>query len=256
MRMGGGPQQFGIDAEQVPDVLRRSTRGRARHPAASTSSPARRTSNAAIIAEAQRRTVDLVSELAEHLTDAGALPQPRRRLRHPVHREGPAARSRRRRGQPARASSTGRSPSGCPRRRRSSSSAATSSASAASTSRACSTARSPAARPTSSSTAGCTTSWRHPATSGRRSAATTRSSSATGSTRRRATRTSTVVGCLCTPLDLLGDDVELPAGRHRRPHRDLPAGRLRPDRQPDRVPRTPCTRRGPRLTLARRENTA
>ncbi|GGK98122.1 pyridoxal-dependent decarboxylase, exosortase A system-associated [Salinibacterium xinjiangense] len=66
MRMGGGPQQFGIDAELVPAVLRRySTAGLdiiGFHIFAGSQNL-----NAAIIAEAQRSTVDLVSQLAEHL---------------------------------------------------------------------------------------------------------------------------------------------------------------------------------------------
>ena len=66
MRMGGGPQQFGIDAETVPDVLKEY--GSAGldilgfHIFAGSQNL-----NAEIIAESQRRTVDLVSELAEHL---------------------------------------------------------------------------------------------------------------------------------------------------------------------------------------------
>ncbi len=66
MRMGGGPQQFGIDAEQVPAVLHEySTAGvdvLGFHVFAGSQNL-----NAATIAEAQRRTVDLVSALAEHL---------------------------------------------------------------------------------------------------------------------------------------------------------------------------------------------
>lgn len=66
MRMGGGPQQFGIDAEQVPQVLQAaSTMGvdvLGFHVFAGSQNL-----NAEIIAEAQRRTVDLTSELAEHL---------------------------------------------------------------------------------------------------------------------------------------------------------------------------------------------
>ncbi|TFD79430.1 pyridoxal-dependent decarboxylase, exosortase A system-associated [Cryobacterium fucosi] len=66
MRMGGGPQQFGIDAEQVPAVLREYATAGANvlgfHVFAGSQNL-----NAAIIAEAQRRTVDLVSGLAEHL---------------------------------------------------------------------------------------------------------------------------------------------------------------------------------------------
>ena len=66
MRMGGGPQQFGIDAEQVPAVLREYAAADANvlgfHVFAGSQNL-----NAEIIAEAQRRTVDLVSTLAEHL---------------------------------------------------------------------------------------------------------------------------------------------------------------------------------------------
>jgi diaminopimelate decarboxylase len=66
MRMGGGPQQFGIDAELVPEVLREYASAGLDilgfHIFAGSQNL-----NADIIAEAQRRTVDLVSELAEHL---------------------------------------------------------------------------------------------------------------------------------------------------------------------------------------------
>lgn len=66
MRMGGGPQQFGIDAEHVPAVLREYAAAGVNllgfHVFAGSQNL-----NAAIIAEAQRRTVDLVSQLAVHL---------------------------------------------------------------------------------------------------------------------------------------------------------------------------------------------
>ena len=66
MRMGGGPQQFGIDAEQVPDVLTHYASAGLDilgfHIFAGSQNL-----NADIIAESQRRTVDLVSELAEYL---------------------------------------------------------------------------------------------------------------------------------------------------------------------------------------------
>ncbi|SDU50292.1 pyridoxal-dependent decarboxylase, exosortase A system-associated [Jiangella alkaliphila] len=66
MRMGGGPQQFGIDAEQVPGVLREFAAAGLNwlgfHVFAGSQNL-----NAEIIAEAQRRTVDLVASLAEHL---------------------------------------------------------------------------------------------------------------------------------------------------------------------------------------------
>lgn len=66
MRMGGGPQQFGIDAEQLPAVLRQYSASGIDvigfHVFAGSQNL-----NAAIIAEAQRRTVDLISELADQL---------------------------------------------------------------------------------------------------------------------------------------------------------------------------------------------
>ncbi|MET0933481.1 MAG: pyridoxal-dependent decarboxylase, exosortase A system-associated [Mycetocola sp.] len=66
MRMGGGPQQFGIDAEQVPAVLREHATAGANvlgfHVFAGSQNL-----NAEILAEAQRRTVDLVCALADHL---------------------------------------------------------------------------------------------------------------------------------------------------------------------------------------------
>lgn len=66
MRMGGGPQQFGIDSEQVPAVLREFAGAGLDivgfHVFAGSQNLA-----AGIIAEAQQRTVDLVAQLAEHL---------------------------------------------------------------------------------------------------------------------------------------------------------------------------------------------
>jgi diaminopimelate decarboxylase len=65
MRMGGGPQQFGIDAEQVPAVLAEFA-GRVDvlgfHVFAGSQNL-----NADVIAEAQMRTVELVTDLAGHL---------------------------------------------------------------------------------------------------------------------------------------------------------------------------------------------
>ena len=81
-----------------PAAVRRRRRARARRcssdlaarrprvPRASTSSPARRTCSAEILCEAQRKTVELALRLADDGAGAGALPQPRRRLRHPVLR--------------------------------------------------------------------------------------------------------------------------------------------------------------------------
>jgi len=66
MRMGGGPQQFGIDADQVPALLREVAGAgldiRGFHVFAGSQNL-----NAEIIAEAQSRTVDLVEQLAAHL---------------------------------------------------------------------------------------------------------------------------------------------------------------------------------------------
>ncbi|MEO7005442.1 MAG: pyridoxal-dependent decarboxylase, exosortase A system-associated [Terrimesophilobacter sp.] len=66
MRMGGGPQQFGIDAEQVPTVLREYATAGANvlgfHVFAGSQNL-----NAVTLAESQRHTVDLISALAEHL---------------------------------------------------------------------------------------------------------------------------------------------------------------------------------------------
>lgn len=66
MRMGGGPQQFGVDAEQVHTVLRDAIAMGVDilgfHVFAGSQNL-----NADIIAEAQRRTVDLVSDLVEYL---------------------------------------------------------------------------------------------------------------------------------------------------------------------------------------------
>ena len=45
-----------------------------------------------------------------------------------------------------------------------------------------------------------------------------------------------IVGCLCTPLDLLADEVAAARGRGRRPGRDLLRRRLWPQRQPAGLP--------------------
>ena len=66
MRMGGGPQQFGVDAEQVPDLLRGISATGVDvigfHVFAGSQNL-----NAEIIAEAQRRTVELVDSFADLL---------------------------------------------------------------------------------------------------------------------------------------------------------------------------------------------
>src|SRR5690606_28408972 len=66
MRMGGGPQQFGIDAEVVPEVLR-EYRGSGLDIVGFHVFAGSQNLNAAIIAEAQERTANLVADLAEHL---------------------------------------------------------------------------------------------------------------------------------------------------------------------------------------------
>ncbi len=68
MRMGGGPQQFGIDAELLPTVLREYAAAGANMLGFHVFAGAQNL-NAPIIAEAQRRTVDLVSALADHLPE-------------------------------------------------------------------------------------------------------------------------------------------------------------------------------------------
>lgn len=70
MRMGGGPQQFGIDVEEVPTVLAKY-RGSGVDVIGFHVFAGSQNLNAEIIAEAQRRTVDMVTPLADHL--AGAL---------------------------------------------------------------------------------------------------------------------------------------------------------------------------------------
>lgn len=66
MRMGGGPQQFGVDAEQVPDLLARVVATDLDflgfHVFAGSQNL-----NAVTLCEAQRRTVDLVLHLADLL---------------------------------------------------------------------------------------------------------------------------------------------------------------------------------------------
>ena len=73
MRMGGGPQQFGIDAEEVPRILAEYSDSGMNllgfHVFAGSQNL-----NAEIIAESQRRTVNLVTQLAE------GLPKPLRYL--------------------------------------------------------------------------------------------------------------------------------------------------------------------------------
>lgn len=65
MRMGGGPQQFGIDAEQVPAVLRSIGDIDAEFVGFHLFAGSQNL-NADILANAQRETVRLIAELAEH----------------------------------------------------------------------------------------------------------------------------------------------------------------------------------------------
>lgn len=67
MRMGGGPQQFGVDAERVPEMLARASELELEllgfHVFAGSQNL-----NAEILCEAQRRTVELVLRLAQEVT--------------------------------------------------------------------------------------------------------------------------------------------------------------------------------------------
>ncbi|MFV0458002.1 MAG: pyridoxal-dependent decarboxylase, exosortase A system-associated [Actinomycetales bacterium] len=66
MRMGGGPQQFGIDAEQVPDVLT-GIRGAPVDVIGFHVFAGSQNLKAEVLIESQHRIVDLVATLAEHL---------------------------------------------------------------------------------------------------------------------------------------------------------------------------------------------
>ena len=65
MKMGGGPKQFGVDAERVPAVLAESATA-ASPSRASTSTAARRTCAPDAICEAQQKTSELAIALAAH----------------------------------------------------------------------------------------------------------------------------------------------------------------------------------------------
>ena len=66
MRMGGGPQQFGVDAEAVPSLLGEVSEHDVDVVGFHVFAGSQNLS-AAILGEAQERTVDLVLELAEHV---------------------------------------------------------------------------------------------------------------------------------------------------------------------------------------------
>ncbi len=166
MRMGGGAQQFGVDVEEAPRLLKEmEARGldlRGFHVFAGSQNL-----HADILVEAQRRTVDLVLRMADEMAAEPTYVNLGGGFGIPYYDKdraaGPGRGRRRPRGPGAYAPAT----------------AAARGAGAArarplhrgrggrSTSRASSTARSPAAPPSSSSTAGCTTSSPRPATSAR-----------------------------------------------------------------------------------------
>jgi diaminopimelate decarboxylase len=68
MRMGGGPQQFGVDAERVPALLDRLA-GTGVEFLGFHIFAGSQNLNAEILCEAQRRTVDLALRLAEHSSE-------------------------------------------------------------------------------------------------------------------------------------------------------------------------------------------
>ena len=90
MRMGGGPQQFGVDVEQTPAMLELvadlDLRLEGFHVFAGSQNL-----QADVLVEAQRRTAELVLALADKCADAADVRQPRRRLRHPLLRPRRAA---------------------------------------------------------------------------------------------------------------------------------------------------------------------
>ena len=101
MKMGGGPKQFGIDAERVPEVL-------ARHRARCRSTfvgfhifSGSQNLRAEAIIEAQQKTVALAVRLAQHAPAPVRIAQHRRRLRHSVFPGRAAARPRADRREPA-----------------------------------------------------------------------------------------------------------------------------------------------------------
>lgn len=67
MRMGGGPQQFGVDAEQVPGLLR-ALAGTGLDIAGFHVFAGSQNLHAEILCEAHRATVELIVALAEHLS--------------------------------------------------------------------------------------------------------------------------------------------------------------------------------------------
>ena len=89
MRMGGGPQQFGVDAEQVPALLKKLADAEMDvlgfHVFAGSQNL-----RAEILAEAQRNTVDLLLRLAEIAPAPVRYLKPWGRVRHPLLRQGRA----------------------------------------------------------------------------------------------------------------------------------------------------------------------
>ena len=94
MKMGGGPKQFGVDAERVPALLARDRRSSASPSRAFTSSAARRTCAPRRSAKRSARRIELALRARRARAGAGAHAQHRRRLRHPVLSRRAAARPR------------------------------------------------------------------------------------------------------------------------------------------------------------------
>jgi diaminopimelate decarboxylase len=163
MKMGGGPKQFGVDAEQVPELLAEIGKAGLAFEGFHLFAGSQNLRPEAIV-EAQRKCFELACA-SPKAPRPGEVPQPGRRLRHPLFPRRTAPRPVEHRRQPRR--HRRRSRRKCRTPRSSSNWAATWWAKPASTSPRCSTARSPAAMSFWSSTAGCITTCRRPATSGR-----------------------------------------------------------------------------------------
>ncbi len=101
MKMGGGPKQFGIDAEAVPEALAAIGRLGLAFEGFHIFSGSQNLKSPAIC-ESQQKTIELAIRLAGSAPGAGARAEHRRRLRHPVFSGRRAARPRADRGEPAR----------------------------------------------------------------------------------------------------------------------------------------------------------
>ena len=102
MRMGGGPQQFGVDAEQVPELLADLAAADLEFVGFHVFAGSQNL-NAEILVRGAAQDGRADPRAGREGARAGAVRQPRRRLRHPLLRQGRAARSRRDRGEPRRA---------------------------------------------------------------------------------------------------------------------------------------------------------